>query len=540
MSKEAENNIKAELNRHINSKLFQKFLVKEAAKLPDATASAKTLPRSSLRKSPERVPKPDPDSSEDDRFKSAGRASIKSISNRESSLTRRDPSPIYIPKKSPVRLLQPYYLEGPDTRRSHYDSPEAANRNWNWKSPEDTPQTTYAPVYTADPLLLKQHESTIARLRQDAGRAKEKYEGLLRGKNEEIRRMHKQLENVKGINGELLEKMEMLEENERKLANSKTERDILERKIHSIESECDNYRRQAEYAKECTESYKVQVEECERTIRNRTQDVERDLRTAKDRADDLERQLAREKERNLDLERKINKAKDRVFNIQTELGRIEERNKRLERDLQEAKDRLSYESGQQLRDTEALRRKIEELTQEITRKKERKNSYEETRKEFSEMYIEPRVSNVEYRRENTDYRRENTGYGRENIEYRKTNTERLSLPRKMNLDMRGEDGKKNFRDYPEFNDRRSDPISWRKNEAVSPKNRVPENLKGLEGKLMALQMDKNRLEDELAKIPPQGRRIAQIKRKEEIDLELEILNSNISTIKSKLRQFHAL
>ena len=276
----------------------------------------------------------------------------------------------------------------------------------------------------------------------------------------------------------------------------------------------------------------MQVEDCERTIRNRTQDIERDLRLAKDRADDLERQLIREKERSQHFERKISKAKDRIFGMQSEIIRAEERNKRLDRDLQEAKDRLSYESGQQLRDTEALRRKIEELTQEVTRK-DRKDSYEETRKEFPEMYIEPKLSNTEYRRENTEYRRDNS-------EYRKANTERFSIPRKNNIELRGEDEKRSFRDYPEFNDRRSDPISWRKNEAISPKNRVPENLRGLEGKLMALQMDKNRLADELAKIPPQGRRIAQIKRKEEIDLELEILNSNISTIKSKLRQFNAL
>ena len=92
-----------------------------------------------------------------------------------------------------------------------------------------------------------------------------------------------------------------------------------------------------------------------------------------------------------------------------------------------------------------------------------------------------------------------------------------------------------------FTDRQN-PISWQNKDHISPKNttKPSDNLKALESKLMILQMDKKRLEDELSKIPTQGRRMAQIKRKEEIELELEILNSNISAVKFKLRQVNAL
>lgn len=492
-----ENTVKAELNRHINSKLFQKFLVKEAAKLPENVPKARPVPKSSIRKSPERVIRRDLENSDEELQKSAGRISSKSISYKESLMYRREPSP---KQRSPLRFQS-------DLNKSHYDSPNGPRRDW--KVPEDSP--SYIPVYTADPLLLKQHENTIAKLKQESGKEKEKHENALRGKNEELRRIAKQLENSKIINGELLEKLEHFEENERKLAGVRTERDILERKLHSVESECDNYRRQLEYAKETADNYKGQIDEYERSSRNRTQDIERDLRNIKDRADDLERQLIREKERNQDLERKIIKAKDRGLSIQNELNRTEERNKRLERDLQEAKDRLTYESAQQLRDNENLRRKIEDLTEEIV-KKEKRNSHYESRKEFSE----PRQDFNEYPREKN---------------------ERLSLPRKNVNEFRREDEK---REVFEGFDRRSDPISWKKNDLPSPRNKNPENIKGLEGKLMALQMDKNRLDDELAKIPLQGRRIAQIKRKEEIELELEILNANITTVKSKLRQANAL
>ena len=75
-------------------------------------------------------------------------------------------------------------------------------------------------------------------------------------------------------------------------------------------------------------------------------------------------------------------------------------------------------------------------------------------------------------------------------------------------------------------------------EILSPKNRPQESTQTLESKLMSMQLEKKRLEDDLAKIPPHGRRLAQIKRQQEIEVELEILNTSISALKTKLRHYN--
>jgi uncharacterized phage infection (PIP) family protein YhgE len=509
MSKETENSVKAELNKHINTKLFQKFLVKEAAKIPEAVSQVKKDFKTVLRKSPKRDIEHASDNSDQERLKSPPRALNKTLSYKESlrqigegspdhvanrSIMKhpRELSPVYSKTKSPLKISQLYDFDIPDSR-----------------------EKPYIPLYTADPLLLKNYEATQQKLQDDLKNLKEKYEASTRAKNDEIKRFQKLNDNLKKSNFELQSKLETFEENERKLSNLKVERDILDRKIHSLESECDNYRRQLEYAKETSDSYKNTIEEYERNNRNRVQDVERDLRVAKDRSEDLERQLFREKERNQKLERKLNKSKEKGFHLENENNRLEERVKRLERDLQEAKDRLSYENSQQLHEIETLRRKIEDLTQEISRK----NDYQEdTRKLF--------------------YDRKDFNYNSQQNMYTKDLPDRYE-PRREHSDYR-RPARKVFDEYSEYIERRSDPISYQKTEKLNPRRQSIENVKGLENKLMNLQMDKKRLDDELSKIPPQSRRIAQLKRKEDIELELQILNSNISTIKTKLRQLNAL
>ena len=83
MSREIEKSVKAELNKHINSKLFRKFLEKEAARIPDTISQVKTHPRSSLRKSPDRIIREDSEISEEKRNKSASRVLSKAMSQKE-------------------------------------------------------------------------------------------------------------------------------------------------------------------------------------------------------------------------------------------------------------------------------------------------------------------------------------------------------------------------------------------------------------------------------------------------------------------------
>ena len=53
-------------------------------------------------------------------------------------------------------------------------------------------------------------------------------------------------------------------------------------------------------------------------------------------------------------------------------------------------------------------------------------------------------------------------------------------------------------------------------------------------------MEKDKYKNEFDKIPENPKTIAQKRRKEELDRELSILNKNIASLKTKLRDMDAL
>lgn len=86
-------------------------------------------------------------------------------------------------------------------------------------------------------------------------------------------------------------------------------------------------------------------------------------------------------------------------------------------------------------------------------------------------------------------------------------------------------------------EQRSDPITWQTKDFSNNYIRSLNDSHGsLETKLMSFQIDKKRLEDDLAKIPQWNRKVFHIRRQQDIELELEIINSSIFTIRNKLRQ----
>ena len=370
MLKDPEKNAKAELNKHINSKLFQKFLTKEAAKISDTVH--KPSPKPIVKNSPLRSRRIELDLNPEDRARSLSRGLNKTVSHRSSLKNIREISPV-LKKDSPLLRTKKYELDISEVHKSHFDSPGIKRTKLNPEEPQN-----YVQVYTVDPLLVKQLESEKKSLQDELKKTVDKYELLIRKKTEEFKRLLKQNEHLKIVNEELQGKLDQAEEAERRAGILKTEKDLLERKVHNVESECENQKRQVKHLKESCDNYKKQVDEFERISRSKTHDVERELRLVKDRNDDLDRQLSREKERQQDAERKVVKSKERVFALESELSRSEDRTKKLERDLQEAKDRLTHEANHQLRETEGLRRKIEELTQEILNK-EKKEEYQKKR-----------------------------------------------------------------------------------------------------------------------------------------------------------------
>jgi chromosome segregation ATPase len=357
------------------------------------------------------------------------------------------------------------------------------------------------------PETVRNYEESQIRLKNELISVKDKYEGIIQKKNSEIKNLLKNSENLKKQVNELHSQIAILEEKEKKLENFRSLNEVLNRKLSVIEAECEGFRRQLEYARETCETYKNKIDDHERSFRNRTQDVDRDVRSLKDRVEELERLLEREKNRAGEIERRFDKSKERIFALENDLARADERNKRLEKEVLDNKDRIHRESTQQLRETEYLRRKIEDLTQEVIRNP-RSSLYEAKQPEFFE-----------------------------NAQFSRTFSERPREFREFSdiKDFR-ESGHREFRNSDLT--RRPDAEISQMKEILSPKPSSQENVKSLETKLMHLQIEKKRLEDDLNKIPPLGRKLAQIKRQQEIELELEIITSNIQSVKNRLRHFN--
>jgi len=58
--------------------------------------------------------------------------------------------------------------------------------------------------------------------------------------------------------------------------------------------------------------------------------------------------------------------------------------------------------------------------------------------------------------------------------------------------------------------------------------------------LLKLNLDKDRYKNEFDKIPEAAKTIAQRRRREFLEQELKVINKNISTLKSKLRDLGEL
>lgn len=61
----------------------------------------------------------------------------------------------------------------------------------------------------------------------------------------------------------------------------------------------------------------------------------------------------------------------------------------------------------------------------------------------------------------------------------------------------------------------------------------------LEHKLMELQLDYEKLQSEYVKLPENTRNIAKMKKKKDLELEVSIIETNINSIKTKLRKYTA-
>jgi hypothetical protein len=467
----AEEDIKEQLNKHINSKLFRRFLERQNEGSGNFNSKSARFEESPIR---------------DYEREERRRDEVKGLGKSRSSLgfaASRNHSPGF--SQQYVNGNNPFVYS--EERTELLDNEAYASR----KSYRDQ-DWLYRQSYNNQ--TVQMYEEVQKQLKNELISVKEKYENILQNKNAEIKKYARLSKELNNQIGEMSEKIAGFEENDRKITALRTEKESLEKKVYGLENECENLRKQLEFAKSSTNGFKGQIDERDRSARSHIQHLERELRILKDRQEQAENWGYREKERAENLERKLQKLKDNNNELRNELSRLEERNIRLEREVKDSSLRINKENNTQLRETEYLRRRIDELSQEVMGR--RTGDYD--------LGVYERGMESNYRKSEENEGMEEKRQGMHQPQGRKT-----------------------------------EPNSYQMREILSPKGRSAGDLKQLEAKLMNLQLDKRRLEDELAKIPVQGKRMAQIKRQQEAELELEIVNTNISTLKLKLRQANA-
>ena len=422
----------AELEKHMNSKLFQKFLRHEGINL-------KKPPVVQPPKKEEEMP--DKWSSPEDQQPSP------KWSQNNSIVSQREISPIKSNEKTPESLdfqseESPQYndveLKGfsehlqPGQSYAYYDDLDEFDEEYKENEdiqnipneapniqPTSIPQIPigmhqmgippymgYYPMYMPpDPMMMRSPEPPKAK--QDLEAIKQEYESTIQEKEEEVRKLNRQLQNAKYDYMELEDKLRNSEDLERRFSNLRYENENLERKVRSLEDENEYLRKQLDHSKDDLESIRSLADDSERKAKDKIDDLEREVKKAREKAEDLERQVLREKDKQMDLERKLLKSQDKNYSLKDEVERSEEKIHRLERELEDSKEQLNYQHRQQHRETDSLRKQISTLYSEMERLDQERNFRSSSRKAY---YEEEQCFDRSYRKRN--YPREERSFSR--------------------------------------------------------------------------------------------------------------------------------
>jgi hypothetical protein len=340
---------------------------------------------------------------------------------------------------------------------------------------------SFVPYYPmVDPLIsITSNNSRIQEL-----------ESLLRDKDEELHKTKQDLETLKIDYSELEDKINSMGDLERRLKNLKVERDMLDRKNKGIEEENEDLHRQIEKLKENLENSKFKIDDIERGNRNKIQDLEREIRNYKDRINDLERDLTREREKNANSGR--SKKKDRSYDDDY---RNDDRDyydyQRNDYQYEDKRDKYAYNDDDSWKpkkqDSDYYSEKPRRQDYDYYPEKPKKNDYYD--KGYQEAYEKPK-------------------------------------PEKISEQVKARIGASNSSSI-------SSVLNW------GEKPRKNEEVLNIENKILSLQVEKKRFEEELARIPEHAKKIAVIRRREEIENELALIHSNIASLKIKAKNIQS-
>lgn len=554
------------LEKHLGSKLFQKFLQKEGTKLSESSVLPKSpVPQSKHFAKPQSKPMDSEDYPEPKKKVPAPKPSVKKqhfdpppSQYRDLSQNQyREPSPKQYRELSPPPHEEIYIQQEDNSYRDGFSKQTSLKfdekSRSKWQDPEpyysykEEPQETYfskdtelkgfsdyippgesfvyfesiqenplvkpkAPVYAPyypviDPLIaIKSNNQEILNLEEQ-----------LREKEEDILRYKQDLENSRLDYADLEEKLADMNDLERKFKNLRVERDMLERKARGFEDENIDLQRQLDIVTEDLENMRYKVEDVERASRNKAGDMEREIRGHKDRISDLERELERERERGRNSNAKGKKKIEKVYE-----------------DDYRSQDKGNYYDDYQTYEYKGYENKgYEDKGYEDKGYEDKNAGYPYFDEEPSKAKKQGRAKRPEtdfYNESKPDRGYQNKGYpdyqekGYSDRNYY-DNYEKPK-PEKISDQVKARIGAAN-----------SNSVSSILNWGEKPKKN--QEVLNIENKIFSLQTDKKRFEEELAKIPEHGKKIAVIRRREEIENELALIHSNIASLKIKAKQYQS-
>ena len=358
-------------------------------------------------------------------------------------------------------------------------------------------------------------------------------EAELEGRDKEIRRLQKELESrqldVMKLEDQLRD-IGLAEGDPGRMQELMAEMEGLQRRYEATEDELIATQRECDKAKDELAALKSKksapVEDSQ--AQDKIVQLEYKLEGALDKVAALEKALAKEKDMNTEAERRMEVARSRIAKLEEGLEDLKAEAERKVEDAEEVKREATQLSRKLQKEVELARGEIDALRSTNERLKTQatrsgppaREPYRRSPEPDSYSPPEPVRRPVPNARGREDYYQEEPVY--------------QDPPRReYDEPVRPATSRPSTFDSQEYDP--SQPSRKGPNSGLTHFDMV----KNVENKLIALQMERDRVQIEYNKIPEHSKTISQRRRRDDLAQELDLLNTNINSLKSKLRALNS-
>lgn len=355
----------------------------------------------------------------------------------------------------------------------------------------------------------------------------------LEARDKEIRRLQKELESrqldVMKLEDQLQD-IGMAEGDPGRMQELMAEMEGLQKRYEATEDELISTQRECDKAKDELSALKSKksapVEDSQ--AQDKIVQLEYKLEGALDKVAALEKALAKEKDMNSEAERRMEVARSRIAKLEEGLEDLKAETERKVEDAEEVKREATQLSRKLQKELELARGEIDALRSANERlKTQASRSGPQTREPYRRSPEPDSYSPPEPVRRPVPKGRGREDYYEEEPVYQDPPRREYEEP------VRPATSRPSAFDPQEY-------------EPSPPNRKGPSSglthfdmVRNVENKLIALQMERDRVQIEYNKIPEHSKTISQRRRREDLAQELDLLNTNINSLKSKLRALNS-